>query len=81
MVRAIEQVARSLGNTPAVCRRCYVHPGIIDTYLEGALVRDAPERGLSVRSPDTGLDAHERAVLGLLRARLERGERGSRAPR
>src|SRR5206468_10448092 len=36
VVSAIEQVAERLGNTPAVCRRCYVHPQVIDAYLDGS---------------------------------------------
>jgi DNA topoisomerase-1 len=35
--QAIEQVARQLGNTPAVCRKCYIHPAVIDAYMEGRL--------------------------------------------
>ncbi len=37
IVRAIEAVAKRLGNTPAVCRKCYIHPAVIDTYLDGTL--------------------------------------------
>jgi len=36
--QAIEMAANHLGNTKAICRKCYVHPGIIDTYLEGTLL-------------------------------------------
>ncbi|MEO8205236.1 MAG: DNA topoisomerase IB [Chthoniobacterales bacterium] len=39
MVSAIEAVAKMLGNTPAICRRCYIHPTILDTYLDGSLIR------------------------------------------
>jgi DNA topoisomerase-1 len=35
--RAIEQVARQLGNTRAVCRKCYIHPAVIEAYQSGAL--------------------------------------------
>jgi len=35
--KAIEQVARQLGNTKAVCRKCYIHPAVIDAYLDGRL--------------------------------------------
>jgi DNA topoisomerase-1 len=38
MLQAIEAVARMLGNTPAICRKSYIHPVILDTYLEGSLV-------------------------------------------
>ncbi|MBA2276019.1 MAG: hypothetical protein H0W00_04875, partial [Chloroflexi bacterium] len=44
VVRAVERVAKSLGNTPAVCRACYVHPAIIDAYLDGAMVRTTRAR-------------------------------------
>jgi len=37
--RAIEQVARQLGNTKAVCRKCYIHPAVIDAYLDGRLAQ------------------------------------------
>ncbi len=32
---AIEAVAKILGNTPAVCRQCYIHPAVLETYLNG----------------------------------------------
>ena len=37
LTQAIEDVARQLGNTPAVCRKCYIHPAVIDTYMTGRL--------------------------------------------
>ena len=37
--QAIEHVARQLGNTKAVCRKCYIHPAVIDAYQEGRLAR------------------------------------------
>jgi DNA topoisomerase-1 len=75
VVRAIERVARQLGNTPAVCRACYVHPDVVEAYLDGTLV-DA----LSRRARGAGRGAHalrreEAAVLGLLQARLARERR------
>jgi DNA topoisomerase I len=36
---AIKAVAQHLGNTPAICRKCYVHPAVIETYTEGDLHR------------------------------------------
>jgi len=38
MVRAVEKVARHLGNTAAICRRCYIHPAIFDGYMDGSLL-------------------------------------------
>jgi DNA topoisomerase-1 len=71
IVRAIEQVSGKLGNTMAICRKCYVHPDIINCYMEGKLVeglktRLRPKRGRSA----TGLRAEEKAVLSLLKQRL-----------
>lgn len=68
---AIESVAGRLGNTPTICRKCYIHPQVLDCYLEGDLliqVQDAVETELS---GDLGkLRSEEAAVLGLLQARL-----------
>ncbi|MGU3360405.1 DNA topoisomerase IB [Methylobacterium sp. M6A4_1b] len=68
---AIEGVAARLGNTPTICRKCYVHPEVLDCYLEGALllqIKDAVEDEL--REDLTALKPEEAAVLGLLQARL-----------
>jgi DNA topoisomerase-1 len=68
---AIEGVAARLGNTPTICRKCYIHPQVLDCYLEGALllqIKDAVEDEL--REDLTVLKPEEAAVLGLLQARL-----------
>src|SRR5690606_23956729 len=44
VVRAVEAVARRWGNTPSICRKCYIHPGVIDAYLEGGLAESVKER-------------------------------------
>ena len=80
IVDAIERVAERLGNTPTVCRACYVHPDVIESYLDGTLV-DA----LSARARGAGRGSHalrreEAAVLGLLQARLAREQRRRRRP-
>lgn len=49
---AIEQVAARLGNTPTICRKCYVHPAIIESYLDGSLRLTVNRRGKSA-SPTT----------------------------
>jgi DNA topoisomerase-1 len=41
--KALDQVARRLGNTRAVCRKYYVHPGIIDAYMAGIVAPPPPE--------------------------------------
>ena len=66
IVRAIESVAERLGNTPAVCRKCYVHPGVIDAYLGGVVV--CVDGACDAAASLEGLDPDERAVLALLQA-------------
>jgi DNA topoisomerase-1 len=39
IVAAVEKVAERLGNTVAVCRKCYIHPAVFDTYTKGSLKR------------------------------------------
>lgn len=60
---AIEAVAGTLGNTPAICRKCYVHPAVIAAYLEGKL----PTPPASPGGGRSGLGPEERKVLALLR--------------
>ena len=64
---AICAVAELLGNTPAVCRKCYVHPVIIEVYLNRTRIAGLNGAGKGVKQPD--LRAAERAVLKFLRAR------------
>jgi DNA topoisomerase-1 len=62
---AIKNVAQQLGNTPAVCRKAYVHPVVLNAYLEGSL---EPEAGVAQTKPSDGLTDEEQWVLGLLDA-------------
>ena len=39
VVAAVKSVAERLGNTPSVCRKCYVHPAVIETYMGGEMLR------------------------------------------
>ena len=68
---AISAVAKILGNTPAVCRKCYVHPAVLETYLDGDLIeglKQQTEKTLSESLSD--LRADEAAVLSFLQERL-----------
>jgi DNA topoisomerase-1 len=83
---AIERVAERLGNTPTICRKCYIHPEIVGCYLEGELllqVKDEVQAAL--RDEIARLRPEETAVLGLLQGRLARAEQqanaASRKPR
>lgn len=79
---AIEQVARRLGNTPTICRRCYVHPEILAGYLDGSLTLGEDRRGdAEQRGGFADLKPEEIAVIGFLKARLRRGRRRRASPR
>ncbi|HWB50047.1 MAG TPA: DNA topoisomerase IB [Stellaceae bacterium] len=72
IVRAVEQVAGHLGNTAAVCRKCYIHPAIFDGYLDGTLVATLAERTEAyLKDNIDGMSAEEAAVAAFLRLRLE----------
>ncbi len=79
IVRAVETVAELLGNTPTVCRACYVHPDVIDAYLDGSFVEALAERARGVGRGVHALRPAEAAVLGLLQSRLARERRSRRA--
>ena len=75
IVAAIEHVAERLGNTPSVCRKCYVHPAILESYVDGSMLdalRVKAERELS-GAHLAALKPEEAAVVGLLRTRLSMG--------
>jgi DNA topoisomerase-1 len=63
---AIEAVAGMLGNTPSVCRKSYVHPGVVDSYRDGTMATVA-SRKPRASAKVAGLRADELAVLALLR--------------
>lgn len=76
VTRAIEQVASRLGNTASVCRKSYVHPEVLDAYLEGQLLESLKiEVERDLREELAGLNPEEAAVLAFLRDRLEREQR------
>ena len=71
VVQAIETVAKRLGNTPAVCRKCYVHPAIIDGYVDGTLCDALKAHAAGDDAPATDrLSPDEADVLTMLRASL-----------
>jgi len=71
VVRAIEVVAARLGNTRAVCRKCYVHPAVINAYLEDGTIATLQDRAEQELANDLAhLPPEEAAVLVLLRESL-----------
>ncbi|TWI67261.1 DNA topoisomerase-1 [Pseudoduganella lurida] len=71
IVRAIESVSKKLGNTPSVCRKCYVHPVILEAYLDGTELAALRARAEAEFSKELHtLQPEEAAVLALLQQRL-----------
>ena len=64
---AISAVAEVLGNTAAICRKCYIHPAVVEAYLNGKAIA-----GLNGANADVDLRTGERAVLKFLRKQLTR---------
>jgi DNA topoisomerase-1 len=69
-VTAVDLARERLGNTRAVCRKCYVHPAVFDAYRAGVTIADVRP---GPRRPH--FSAQEAAVLALLKRRVERGRR------
>lgn len=71
IVRAIESVAEKLGNTPSICRKCYVHPAVLDAYLDGAMLEALRGRTEETLQEELhALQPEEAAVLAMLQQRL-----------
>ncbi len=74
ILNAVEGVAKKLGNTPAICRKCYIHPAIFEGYLDGSLLhalkRRADDALASSREPGEHMTAEEVAVTAFLSQRL-----------
>jgi DNA topoisomerase-1 len=82
VAEAVRDVAEQLGNTPAVCRASYIHPAVVDAYLEGSLGQRLMSAVESTRgAPEPPDRDEELAVLRLLREqhRRERRSRSTRA--
>ena len=75
IVEAIKSVAKQLGNTPSVCRKCYIHPAVIDSYLGGRMMQKLEAQVVEkveekAAELEAGLRKEERALLRLLHERL-----------
>jgi len=78
VLKAIEAVAGLLGNTRAVCRKSYIHPAVMDAYMDGTTVNSL--RQARVRRRGTrALRPEETAVLRLLEQRVQRAGRRQKA--
>jgi DNA topoisomerase I len=71
IVRAIEAVAKMLGNTPSVCRKCYIHPEVLNSYLAGHTIATIRQRiAKKIDRSISQLRPEEAAVLVLLQEHL-----------
>jgi DNA topoisomerase-1 len=77
VVEAIESVARELGNTRAISRKCYVHPAVIEAYMDGTMAEILKGRANAAMPKSLRrLRPEEAAVLALLQQRLSTKPRG-----
>jgi len=74
VMAAIKSVAKKLGNTPAVCRSCYVHPRVIDAYLQGTMLDAMRRRAAEAMNHVHSLNPEEAAVVALLQRRLAKAD-------
>ena len=83
-------VAAELGNTPTICRKCYIHPEVLNAYMDGQLLENLAKKAEKMRrSAGTKLRSEEAAVLALLKKRLDvvksrksaEARRAARAPK
>jgi DNA topoisomerase-1 len=74
IVQAVEEVAKRLGNTKAVCRKCYIHPSIFESYMDGT-IKSLARQLKRHRRPDDAWTGCEAGVLTLLQRRAAREPR------
>lgn len=68
LVRAVERVAERLGNTPTVCRNCYIHPAVLDSYLQGRTIEEFRRRiERSIRRIQPEYEVEEVALMKMLK--------------
>ncbi len=71
VVAAIESVAKTLGNTPAICRKCYVHPEVLNAYMDGDLAEMVRvEINKKLKDQYSHLNDDEIMVLAFLKKKL-----------
>ncbi len=69
LLAAIETVAAELGNTPAICRKCYIHPAVLDAHMTGTLAQYYQALCHRFeRRPHDGLSTEEAALMALIEA-------------
>jgi DNA topoisomerase I len=79
VLNAIEAVAGMLGNTRAVCRKSYIHPAVLDSYMDGSMLEALSRRTAAARKKNGKLRPEEHAVLAVLQQRLSREAKKKKA--
>jgi DNA topoisomerase-1 len=73
IVAAVKSVSQRLGNTPAVCRKAYIHPAVIESYMDGSMLESLKQKTEETLEEElANLRPEEAAVLGLLQQKLSR---------
>ena len=70
-MEAIKAVAKELGNTPAVCKKAYVHPAVLEAYLEGKISAETAKEELEeeIAEHEHALRQEELMLVALLEQR------------
>ena len=71
IVEAVKKVAERLGNTPSVCRKCYIHPAVLDCYMSGDLVQVLETAEKKMTKNQHSLREEEEQLMFLLERRLK----------
>jgi DNA topoisomerase-1 len=66
VVEAVKTVAEQLGNTPAVCRKCYIHPAILEGYLGGLMLELLEKQAIEIQESLKLLREEEQALMRFL---------------
>jgi DNA topoisomerase-1 len=74
--RAVEEVAKRLGNTRSVCRKSYIHPAVLEAYLDGSLLDTLEQRATSEMENLGSMRPEEAAVLAFLQEWIKREAAG-----
>jgi DNA topoisomerase I len=70
VIEAVDITAQHLGNTRTICRKCYIHPQILDSYLDGSLLNELHQQEEKITQDEENLHPEEVKVLAFLKGRF-----------
>jgi DNA topoisomerase-1 len=80
LVRAVKRVAEHLGNTPTVCRNCYIHPSVLERYAQGVTLEEfRTKQQRYIRRLQPEYEKEEAALLKMLRVKAKPSSNGNGA--